>query len=40
MERSNAFADGIKKRSNVRLLSLMRENFGHVFQEVLNWLDK
>lgn len=40
MERPNAFADGIKKRPDVRLLSLTRENFGDVFQEVLNWLDK
>ncbi|UCE40031.1 MAG: AAA family ATPase [Candidatus Aminicenantes bacterium] len=40
MERPNAFADGIKKRSDVRLLYLTREKFGDVFQEVLNWLDK
>ncbi len=40
MERPNAFADGIKKRSDVMLLSLTRENFGEVFEEVLNWLDK
>jgi nucleoside-triphosphatase len=40
MERPNAFADGIKKRSDVMLLSLTRENFGEVFEEVLNWVDK
>lgn len=40
MERPNAYADGIKKRPDVRLLSLTRENFGEVFREVLNFLDK
>ena len=40
MERPNAFADSIKKRPDVALVSLKRENFGDVFQEVLNWLDK
>lgn len=40
MERPNAFADGIKKRPDARLLSLTRENFRDVFKEVLKWLDK
>ena len=40
MERPNVFADGIKKRPDVGLLYLTRKNFGNVFQEVINWLDK
>ena len=39
MERPNVFADGIKKRPDVRVLYLTRKNFGDVFQEVMNWLD-
>jgi nucleoside-triphosphatase len=39
MERPNVFADSIKKRPDVRLLYLTRENFDTVFEEVLNWLD-
>ena len=39
MERPNDFADSIKKRPDVRLLYLTRENFDSVYKEVLNWLD-
>jgi nucleoside-triphosphatase len=40
MERSNSFADMIKKRPDTRLINLARENFEEVYHEVLNWLDK
>jgi nucleoside-triphosphatase len=40
MERPHAFADGVKIRPDVKLLSLTRENFGEVFLKVVNWLDK
>ena len=39
MERPNIFADSIKKRADVQLLYLTRNNFDMVFREVLNWLD-
>jgi nucleoside-triphosphatase len=40
MERSNAFGNRIKKRSDARLLHLERKNFENLYQEVLHWLDK
>ena len=40
MERSNAFSNRIKKRLDVRLLHLNRENFQDLYKEVLQWLDK
>jgi nucleoside-triphosphatase len=40
MERSNTFTDRIKKRPDVRLLHLARENFEDVYHEALYWLDK
>lgn len=40
MKRPNNFADPIKERSDVRLLYLQRKDFGTVYQEVINWLDK
>lgn len=40
MERSNPFTDRIKKRPDVRLLELTRENFEDVRQEIMCWLDK
>jgi len=38
MERSNEFADHIKKRRDIRFLRLTRENFDCVFSEVLQWM--
>lgn len=38
MERNNDFADGIKKRSDVKLIRLHRDNFEQVFEEVKDWL--
>ena len=40
MQRPNAFADRIKKRPDVRLLCLERNNFDGIFKEILHWLDK
>lgn len=38
MERHNDFADGIKRRSDVKLVSLHRGNFDQVFREVKEWI--
>ena len=38
MERNNDFADSIKRRSDVKLVRLHRDNFGQVFSEVKNWI--
>ena len=38
MERSNDFADSIKRRSDVKLVRLHRDNFEQVFREVKDWL--
>lgn len=38
MERKNTFADKIKEMENTKLISLTRENFQHVFDEVQQWL--
>jgi nucleoside-triphosphatase len=40
MKPSHTFTDRIKKRPDVRLVYLARDNFADVFNEVLNWLDK
>jgi nucleoside-triphosphatase len=40
MERPDVFADRIKKRPDIRLLFLTRDNFEEVFKQVLIWLDK
>lgn len=40
MEHSNAFGNRIKKRPDVRLFHLERENFKVLYKEVLHWLDK
>lgn len=40
MKHPNAFAESIKIRPDVMLLSLTRDNFQQVFQKALNWLDK
>jgi len=38
MERPNPFADCIKKRSDVKIIYLSRENFWHVYTEVKKWI--
>jgi nucleoside-triphosphatase len=38
MERSHRFTDMIKRRKDVRLVHLSRDNFEDVFREVLKWL--
>jgi len=38
MERPNPFSDRIKKRSDVKIFHLSRENFWHVFKEVKKWI--
>jgi len=38
MERRHKFADEIKKRKDVRVIFLSRNNFHNVFHEVQNWL--
>lgn len=40
LQRPNAFADRVKKRHDVRLLHLGKENFGDLYKEILGWLDK
>jgi nucleoside-triphosphatase len=39
MERTHPFADRIKKRPDVRLFFLERNNFGDIFRNVSIWLD-
>lgn len=38
LERNNDFADGIKRRPDVKLVRLHRGNFEQVFREVKDWL--
>jgi nucleoside-triphosphatase len=40
MQSSHAFSDMIKKRTDVSLINLQRENFENVYKKVLMWLDK
>ena len=40
MERKNEFADMIKKKKDVELLNLNRENFARAFTEVRKWLKR
>lgn len=38
MERGNDFTDKIKKRNDIKLVYLNRDNFEDVFTEIRNWL--
>jgi nucleoside-triphosphatase len=37
METNNEFADGIKKRKDVRVMLLNRDNFDRVYAETRDW---
>jgi nucleoside-triphosphatase len=39
MERPHPFADKVKKRPDVHIVTLTRKNFEQVHEEVLSWLD-